>query len=98
RQRTAAEDQREIRDLLLRELAADDAFVLDPLFDARCGNDFVVEDDRELTALVVAGQFRELLSAFGRKREADDRLAELALLRTRGLQIRACDRNGLANR
>src|SRR5205823_3298800 len=97
RQRSAAEDQREISGLLRSERPFDHALIVDAALDDRRRLDLVVEDDRDLAADVVAGEFAELARAIRRERHADDRLAEAALLDARGLQVRTGDRNGLAD-
>src|SRR5258708_3140613 len=95
-QRAAAQHEREVGGLLVRERAFDDALIFDLRLDVRSRHDLVVEDDGDASADVGAGEVAELARAVRREREGDVGLTELALRDVGGLQVRARDRDGLA--
>jgi len=71
RQRAAAQDERKIGCLLLREVAFDHALIFDLRLDVRGRHDLVVEHDRQAAADVRPGERAELPRAVGRERHAD---------------------------
>src|SRR5450756_420529 len=93
-ERARAEDEREGVGLLGREVALDDAALLDLTVDVRRGLNALVEHDREALVDVLARDLRELHGARRVQEEHDGRLVELVAVDSGVLQVAPRDGGG----